>query len=368
MDDHLDSEAAQTMDRKVQHIEIVAKRRTQYVGKTTLFECVEVLPKGGALESSDVTLNTEYLSKGIDAPIAISGMTGGHDALFKINKNIGEAARRLNIPMGVGSQRAMIENPRLAYTYDVKKATGSNDMLLIGNIGASKLVVYENERISKALEAISADAIAVHTNPGQESVQPEGDIDFRGAYERICELAKGIDEPVILKEVGNGISKDVAMRFRNKIYAIDVQGAGGTTWIGIETYRSKSKEGLVFWDWGIQTALSTIEVLSAFNGPVISSGGIRSSTDILKGIALGAQLCSMAEPVLKAELHNGAKGVYDYIEALEEGLRSRMAELGFSNVDELRKARVLIREPLASILRQRRVKLNPMHRSVYGRA
>ncbi|MGC8651969.1 MAG: type 2 isopentenyl-diphosphate Delta-isomerase [Candidatus Micrarchaeia archaeon] len=363
----MNNEAAQTMDRKVQHIDIVANRQTQYRHKTTLFECIEVLPYGGAVKESDVNLGTEYLHKEIEAPIAVSGMTGGHDALFKINRDIADAVSKLGVPMGVGSQRAMIENPRLAYTYDVKRGIGRRNMLLIGNIGASKLAVYEDKRIKEALEAISADAIAVHTNPGQESVQPEGDIDFRGAYERICELARSIDRPVILKEVGNGISKDVAKRFRGRIYAIDVQGAGGTTWIGIETYRSKSKEGLVFWDWGIPTALSTMEVLSVFDGPVIASGGIRSSEDIIKGVALGAQLCSMAEPVLKAELRGGAKGVYDYIKALEDELRSRMAELGFGSIEELRKARVLINEPLAGILRQRKVKLGPRQRRVRGR-
>ncbi|MEM0150124.1 MAG: type 2 isopentenyl-diphosphate Delta-isomerase [Candidatus Micrarchaeaceae archaeon] len=356
-----DSISMQTAKRKLQHIEIVATKNTQYRNKTTLLECIEVLPRGGANNQKSVDLSTEFFGREVGAPLFVSGMTGGHSATLGINTNIAKAVSRLKIPMGVGSQRAMIEDKSLAYTYDVKKATGDSNIFLIGNIGASKLLEYSDKVIQSAADMIGADALAVHTNPGQESVQPEGDINFTGVYGRICELAKSMDKPVIVKEVGNGISKEVAMRLNGKVEAIDVQGAGGTTWIGIETYRSRSKEGLVFWDWGIPTALSVMEVLSAFKGTVLSSGGIRSGADVLKSIALGAQLAGFAQPVLMAERKGGSKGVYDYISGIEEELKREMALLGFSTIKELRKAKVAIKDPLRDVLKQRGVRLASNH-------
>ncbi len=346
----------QTEKRKIEHIEIVTTKDTQYRHLTTLFEYVEVMPSGKRLDKKEVDIKTEFLGREISAPLFISGMTGGHRLVLEINKDIAVAVGRLGIPMGVGSQRAMIEDKSLTYTYDVKKF--AKNIILIGNIGASRLIKYSDSTIEEALERINADAIAVHTNPGQESVQPEGDIDFTGTYERICELAKNIGKPVILKEVGNGISKEVASMFNKKVYALDVQGAGGTTWIGIELYRSKRKEGAVFWDWGIPTALSLIESLSAFKGYVLASGGIRKGSDVLKSIALGAHLAGFAQPVLIAQHKLGSKGVYDYVSSIADELRSEMARLGFSNIGELKKAKIKLMEPLRSVLAQRGVRLN----------
>jgi isopentenyl-diphosphate delta-isomerase len=188
-------------------------------------------------------------------------------------------------------------------------------------------------------------------------VQPEGDIDFKGVYGRICNLAKNIKQPVILKEVGNGISKEVAEMFDGKIFAIDVQGAGGTTWIGVETYRSKGAYGKAFWDWGIPTALSVLESKSVFCGQVWASGGIRKPSDVVKALAIGAGMCGVAKPVLLSENKGGSEGVYAYLTDMIDGIKKEMAALGFRSVEELRNADVKFGGPLASLMRQRGLKI-----------
>ncbi len=319
-----------------------------------MLELVEVQPNGGALDQKDVDTESELLGRPVSAPIFISGMTGGHPATLEINKNIAMAAARLGIPMGVGSQRSMIEKEDLLYTYDVKKF--APELILIGNIGASKLPAYANERIQKMLDSIRADMLAVHTNPGQESIQPEGDMDFRGVMARIIEVAKGIHQPVIVKEVGNGISKEVARQLNGKVYAIDVQGAGGTTWIGVETYRNRSKYGDAFWDWGIPTALSVLEAKSVFGGPVWASGGIRTPQDVVKALAIGAERCGIAQPVIISERKGGSEGVYRFLSGTSDGIRKEMARLGFQSLKELAKAKVAFKDPLKSVLIDRGIR------------
>ncbi len=344
-------EPLETQKRKIEHIEIVLNRDTQYHDKTTMLEHVEVIPFGGAIGAKDVDISTELVDRSISAPVFISGMTGGPAATFEINKSIAIGAAKASIPMGVGSQRAMVENRDLTFTYDVKKLAG--DMVLLGNIGASKLLKYSPQVVQEALDAISADMLAIHTNPGQESVQPEGDIDFRGAYDKVCEVAKSIRQPAVLKEVGNGISKEVAAKFEGRIYGIDVQGAGGTTWIGVETYRSKGSYGKAFWDWGVPTALSVLEVKSVFSGHVWASGGIRSPVDVLKSIAIGAEMCGVAKPVLVSQNRGGAEEVYRFISTMKDGLKQEMARLGFSSLKELRTAKVRLGGRLGDLAEQR---------------
>ncbi|MCL5099547.1 MAG: type 2 isopentenyl-diphosphate Delta-isomerase [Candidatus Marsarchaeota archaeon] len=343
-------EPIETQKRKVEHIDIVLNKDTQYRNKTTMLEYIEVIPKGKRINIDDVDTSMELIGKRISAPLFISGMTGGPAATLEINKNIAIGASRAGIPMGLGSQRAMLEDPNLKFTYEVKKFA---DLILIGNIGAEKLRKYTDDRIQEMLDDVKADMLAIHTNPGQESVQPEGNVDFKGAYERICEVAKSVRQPTLLKEVGNGISKEVAKRFEGKIYGIDVQGAGGTTWIGVETYRSKGAYGKAFWDWGIPTALSVLEVKSVFSGHVWASGGIRSASDVLKSVALGADMCGIAKPALVSQNKGGADEVYRFISSIAEGLRDSMAQLGFSSIDELRKAKIRLNGPLAKLAEQR---------------
>ncbi len=344
-------EQESTPQRKLEHIRIILNNDTQYHNKTTMLENVKVLSNGPSINPEDVDISTTLLGRHISAPIFISGMTGGPAATLKINEDIAIAASKAGIPMGVGSQRAMVENPDMSFTYDMKKF--AKDLLLIGNIGASELLKYGKDRIQGMLDSIGADMLALHTNPGQESVQPEGNINFKGVYQKICELSGSLKQPVIVKEVGNGISKEVARKLDGKVQWIDTQGAGGTTWIGVETYRSKGSYGKAFWDWGVPTALSVIEVRSAFSGHVWASGGIRTPADIIKSIALGAEMCGMAKPILVNENKEGSEGVYKFIASTMAGVKAEMAKLGFNSIKELRSAKVEISGRLKDLAEQR---------------
>jgi isopentenyl-diphosphate delta-isomerase len=355
MSDHLPDELNETQNRKLEHLDIVLNKNTQYREKTTMFEHMKVLPHGKRIKEDEVETGTSLLKREIAAPIFVSGMTGGHEITFKINRNIAIAVSRLNLPMGVGSQRAMMEKKDLTYSYAIKKF--AKDIILIGNMGASRLKMYGNSEIQEMLDSIDADMLAIHTNPGQESVQPEGDIDFRGVYDRIIEVAGSVRQPTIVKEVGNGISKEVARMLKGKVWGIDVQGAGGTTWIGVETYRNRGADSAVFWDWGIPTALSVMETRSTFDGAVWASGGIRKPSDILKALAIGASMCGIAQPIIASEKKGGSEGVYTYLSSMINGLRAEMAGLGIRSIAELREARVVLEEPLSSIVKQRKIKL-----------
>jgi len=345
-----------TQQRKIEHINIVLNKDVQYHKRTTMFEYVKILPKSGEISIDDVDISTTLLNKKINTPLFASAITGGHTATFKINRDIAIAVERIGMAMGVGSQRAMIEKPDLKYTFDVKKV--ANNIILIGNIGAAQTLKYDNNEIQHMLDEVNADILAVHLNPAQESVQPEGDINLKGAYNRICEIAKSVKQPVIIKEVGNGVSKEVAEKFEKRVYGIDVEGAGGTTWVGVETYRSKGSYGNAFWDWGIPTALSLLEVKSVFSGSTWASGGVRTPTDIMKALALGADLCGMAKPVLEAQNRNGAEGVYHLFLNLSTGLKEEMAKLGYRSIKELAGAKVEINGVLAKLVKQRDLKLN----------
>jgi len=225
--------------------------------------------------------------------------------------------------------------------------------LLIGNIGASELLRYDANRIQDMLDTIDADMLALHTNPGQESVQPEGNVNFKGVYQKICDLRDNIKQPIIVKEVGNGISKEVAQKLEGKVYGIDTQGAGGTTWIGVETYRSRGSYGKAFWDWGVPTALSVMEVKSVFSGHVWASGGIRTASDVIKAIALGAEMCGMAKPILVNENNGGAEAVYGFLNSTIIDIKSEMAKLGFRSISEIRSAKIEITGPLRNLSEQR---------------
>jgi isopentenyl-diphosphate Delta-isomerase len=347
-------EAGQTKNRKLEHINIVLTKETQYRKKTTMFEFVDLAPSKRKVDPSEVDIGTSLIGKRISAPLFVSGMTGGHPKALEINKDIAIAASDVGIPMGLGSQRAMIEDKSLTYTYDVKKF--APDLILIGNIGASKLTTYSTKVIQEMLDSVKADILAVHTNPGQESVQPEGDISFIGVLERITEAAATIKQPLIVKEVGNGISKEVAAMLDGKVYGIDIQGAGGTTWIGIELYRSREDHRSVLWDWGMPTALSLIESKSAFHGPVWASGGIRDAKQVAKALALGADMCGMAQPVIASQARGGISGVTTYLNGMIGDLKKEMAGLGVRSIPELRKLDISFRDPLADILKQRGIK------------
>lgn len=324
-------------ERKEEHIKIALKENVSFKEKTTELEKIKLeyncLPDIGLEE---VDASTEFLGKKFSAPLMVSAITGGIPRAKKINRDIARACQKLGIGMGLGSQRAMLEKPGLKETYAVRDV--APDIFLAGNIGASQLKDYTIGQLEEALEQVKADALAVHLNAAQEAVQPDGTPDFRKALERINEVSKKLSKPVYVKEVGHGIGWIVARKLsKTGIKAIDVQGAGGTSWVGLESLRGNMKIGKAFWDFGIPTAVSIYECRKEFKGPIIASGGIRSGLDVIKGIILGASLAGIALPVLKAQAESGEKGVKKYLQAIIKEIKIGMFLLNAKSIEELRK-------------------------------
>lgn len=257
------------------------------------------------LDLRQVDSRTRFLGKPLAAPLLISSMTGGTSRAGRINRILAEAAQARGIAMGLGSQRAAVEQPALAPTFQVRAA--APDILLLANLGAVQLNYgYGPAECRRAVEMCGADALVLHFNPLQEALQPEGDVNFAGLLPRIEQVCRALDRPVIAKEVGWGISVAAARALLNAgVTAIDVAGAGGTSWSQVEMHRARTLEAAAqaagFVDWGIPTAEAIRAVRAAFpDVPLIGSGGLRSGIDAAKCIALGADLAGMAGPFLKA--------------------------------------------------------------------
>ena len=315
-------------DRKLDHLKIALNKDVQFREKTTWLEKVlleyRCLPE---IDLSDVNLETDFLGKKLNAPIIVSGMVGGIAEAKKINKEIAKACEALGLGFGIGSQRAMLEDPKLTETYYIRDV--APNIFLAGNIGAAQLKDYSTEQIEQALDSIGADALAIHLNAAQEVVQPDGTPNFKGCLKEIARVAKELSKPVYVKEVGHGINYVVAKELaKTNIKAIDVQGAGGTSWVAIEALRSKNGFGKTFWDFGIPTASSIAECRKVFKGPIIASGGIRSGLDAVRAFVLGADLIGIALPVLKAQQRAGSKGVEQYLKRIIEEMRIALFLIG----------------------------------------
>jgi isopentenyl-diphosphate delta-isomerase len=325
-------------DRKLEHLLICENYDVEFKDKTTGFEDIElihnVLPE---IDKNDIDLSTEVFGKKLNSPLFITAITGGHPAAKEVNKQLAIAAENHRIALGVGSQRAACEHPELADTYSVVRENAP-DCLLVGNIGAPQLNLAQ-----KAVEILDADILAIHLNPLQESIQPEGDLDARGYTELISEITDAVDIPVLAKETGCGISAESAKTLVDAgVDFIDVEGAGGTSWAAVETYRAEDRYlGEIFWDWGIPTAISTVEVTQAVNVPVISSGGIRTGLEAAKAIALGADAVGMALPFLKN--HASQEALNTFINRFNDSLRIAMFLVGANNIEELKQSRLVIR-------------------------
>ncbi len=331
----------ETENRKAEHLKIGIAEDVQFKEKTTGFEKVgfkgveleyKTLPE---MDKKEVKLETSFLGKDFKAPLMVEAITGGVKEAKKINKDIAKACEELGIGMGLGSQRAMIEDPLLKDTYFVRDVAPT--IFLAGNIGVTELGKYSVKELEKAIESIKADALAVHVNAAQAAMQPEKETDFKGRLKEIKKLAKEFKKPVYVKEVGHGIGFETAKALaKTGIKAIDVGGAGGTSWTAIDSKRGNKKVGETFWDIGISTADSIVQCRKAFEGKIIASGGIRTGLDCAKAIALGADLCGMALPVLKAQQKEGSEGVTKLLEKVIEELRIAMFLAGAKNLKEMR--------------------------------
>jgi isopentenyl-diphosphate delta-isomerase len=333
------AKVTQTGSRKSDHIRINLEKKVNSSLTTGLerFHFVhEALPD---LSLEDINLNLEVFEKKLKCPLLISSMTGGTKEARQINLNLASGAQEMGVAMGVGSQRAAIENPSLKESFQIRKV--APDILLFANLGAIQLNYgYSIVECQRAVDMIEADALILHLNPLQEAVQPEGDTKFEGLLLKIEEVCKNLSVPVIAKEVGWGISNQTARKLVDcGVSAIDVAGAGGTSWSQVELHRAKTERQAkisgMFAEWGIPTAESIQMVKEAVPETIIfASGGLRTGIDIAKSIALGATLGGLASPFLKAA-YKSTKDTIHSIEDISTALRISMFAAGIPDLETL---------------------------------
>lgn len=288
----------------------------------------------------EVDPGIEIFKKKLKAPILISSMTGGTGEAEAINRTLAIAAQQAGIAMAIGSQRAGIEHPELSGTFRIRPF--APDILLFANLGAVQLNYgYSLPECQKAVEMIGADALILHLNSLQEALQPEGEIRFGGLLNKIEAVCRNMPVPVIVKEVGWGISAEVARRLMAVgVSAIDVAGAGGTSWSQVEKFRITdihlARVAAAFRDWGIPTAEAIVQVKEAVPSlPVFASGGLQNGIDIAKCIALGAVLGGMAGPFLKAAVIS-IEETLAVIHEIEKELKICMFASGVQNINSLK--------------------------------
>ena len=328
--------------RKLRHIDACLTGPVEFEGVTTGFERYR-LPYDALTQSNlaAVDLRTYFLGRPLQAPVLIGAMTGGAELARTINRNLADAAQKLGVGMMLGSQRIMLDengvaNPA-ASSFEVRDL--APDVLLIGNIGLAQVCDALTPRLAAALDKVGADAVAVHTNPLQEAMQADGDTDFSGSLENLGRLATELGYPVMVKEVGHGIGAAAAARLRGlPIAAVDVAGAGGTSWARVEqVVRYGEVRYPAIADWGVPTAQALQEVRRELPGmPLVASGGIRSGVDAAKALAMGADVVALARPLLAPAIESAA-AVVDVLGGFIEELRVCLHGCGVSDVDGLRR-------------------------------
>jgi isopentenyl-diphosphate delta-isomerase len=334
-------------DRKRRHLEICL---TEDVNSrlTTGLERYGLVPDAlPEMALADVDLRSTFLGHELGAPVLISAMTGGAARAYAINRRLAAAAQRYGLAMGVGSQRVGIEDPAEMESFSVRDV--APDILLFGNLGAVQLNYgYGVRQALAAVESIGANALVLHLNPLQEAVQPGGDTDYRDLLRKIAALCRAFSYPVIVKEVGWGLSRDVALRLRDAgVAALDVAGAGGTSWSEVERYRATSpaasRVAAAFADWGLPTADALLQVRQACpEMPVIASGGVTDGVEVAKCLALGADLAGMARPLLRSAV-DSLEATTETLGVVVEQLRLAMFSAGARTVADLTPERLYVR-------------------------
>ena len=350
-----------TSSRKLDHIRICLDHEVD--AKSRPFEDIVLMHKAmPEIDEADIDTSCRFLGRKLNAPLMISAMTGGHPATKEINIRLGMAAFQMGIAIGVGSQRAALEDRSLEDTFSAVRDVAP-DIPIIGNIGAVQLKRSGPQIIERLAEMIDADAIAIHLNFLQESIQPEGDKDACGVLDAIRSASCG-SVPLMVKETGAGITAEVARSLVDAgVKMIDVSGVGGLSWAGVETFRASEvgDEGLeqmgrLFESWGIPTPVSIVECRSA-GATVISSGGVRSGLDVARSLAMGASLAGASLPFLKPATEN-KEAVVKVIGSYIRSLRISMFLTGCRDVSQLARIPLVVLGRTREWLQARNFDLN----------
>ncbi|MBO0720231.1 MAG: type 2 isopentenyl-diphosphate Delta-isomerase [Blastocatellia bacterium] len=348
------STVSEIVDRKQSHFDLCAQRDVEFRKKTSWFEYVDLVHQP-LVETrlEEIDLGVTMLGKRLNYPIIITGMTGGTEEVGRFNREVAALAGRMGIGFGVGSQRVMLRHPELRSTFEVRAV--APDLLLFGNIGIAQARELDAHEIRRLAEDIGADALCIHLNAAMEVIQEQGDHDFRGSYEALIRLIEQSGIELIIKETGCGFARESGERLAEiGVKWIDVSGAGGTSWVGVETIRNRALRhlGEAFWDWGIPTAASVCE-LRSLNVNLIASGGIRTGVQAVKAIALGARAVGMALPILRAYVAAGVEGVEAFLNSFIAELRTALMLCGCACIGDLTSDRVVVSGRLLEWIEQR---------------
>jgi len=345
-----------TSSRKLDHIRICLEKKVESSFRP--FEDLRLLHRAlPEIDEAEIDTSCRFMGKCLKAPIIISAMTGGHPQAREINAHLAEAAQEMGVALGIGSQRAALEDPGQEDSFSLVRALAP-DIPVVGNIGAAQLKRSGPEVLERLAKMVDADAVAVHLNFLQESIQPEGDREGSGVLQALRAAAGG-SVPVIVKETGAGVSREVAMDLvQAGIDIIDVSGVGGTSWSGVEAYRAEEAGdaesqamGRLFWNWGIPTPASIVECRNA-GAEVIASGGVRSGIDVAKSIALGASMAGVALPLLGPAI-SGSDEVVKMLRGYVRALRISMFLTGSRNLSQLGRAPLVVTGRTGEWLRER---------------
>ena len=347
------TDAEEIQRRKGEHLQLAAEGDVE-TRATPGWEDIHLLHDAlPTIDAASIDLTTKLLGHTLRLPLVISGMTGGHGRAIAVNEMLARVAERAGIAIGVGSQRAALRDPTLVPTYSVVRENAPS-AFVIANVGVSQLVKQGKEAplaakdIHTIVRMVGANALALHLNYLEESVQPEGQTRATGTEAAIRALTRASPVPIIAKETGAGISRPVAMRLRRLgVKAIDVGGVGGTSFAAIEGLRAGERGdalrmslGERFRDWGLPTAVAVLGA-SASRLPIIATGGVRSGLDAAKALALGATAVGVGRPLLQAAL-KGEQACLDWLAAFELELRSAVFLSGIKRASDLSRVDVVI--------------------------
>jgi isopentenyl-diphosphate delta-isomerase len=340
---------SETSKRKKEHIQLCLTDKVAFRSKTNGFEKFDFIHDAlTEVDISKISFHTKFLTHKINYPFLISCMTGGTAEAENINERLALIAEELKIPIGVGSQRQALENKEYHNSYKVIRKTAKS-VPVLGNLGAAQLIQSKNLKdIFSLIDMLEADAFVIHLNPLQELLQPEGEPNFVGLLKRLEKLVCKTSVPIIIKEVGSGIGKETAKKLLNiGVQGIDVAGAGGTSWAGVEILRSKAE--IDFWDWGLPTSYCLKEIYplkKKYKFTLVGSGGINSANDLTFAFAFGADLVASARIIFQTLLKNGDEAVIELVLNWFEYLKKVMFLTGSRNLSELKNGKIIKKEEL----------------------